>query len=348
MKLPYKKVVFEQEEYSVINVKYKEWDVPILLNYEDGEYIKNLNKKWKCTDRGLLYCTHEAHGALHEIYMHEIIMAKKMKESGHKLQYKPIVHLNRIGIDNRRENLLYDLQNKDNNKNIKKKKRIIELPEDCGFQVNDIPTYVWYLKPNDSHGERFIIEVDGITWKTASSKFLSLKYKLEEAKKFLRELKESKPDLFEEYCMNGEYTKLGKELMESYFEIVKEAGYEYNKKTTNRLTDLYLKECTEGLTSEEISLLHSNKLYNNSERITRRVIKPESSFNTKLLETTKLKQIPEYCYYKKATQSRGDYFVIEGHPKLEGRWQTSTSKFISTKNKLIETLAKLSKLNCIN
>lgn len=336
---PNTKVTYDKKQYNIIDVKYKEWEVPVLLNNDDGEYINGLNKKWKCTDRGLLYCTHESKsGAIHEIYMHEIIMARKMKDINQKLLQKPIIHINRIGIDNRRENLIYDLNNKNINKNIKKKKRIIELPEECNFQVDDIPTYVWYLKPNDSHGERFIIEVDNISWKTASSKSLSLKYKLEEAKKFLRELKEEKPELFEEYCMNGEYTKYGKELMNSYFEIIKKAGYNFKNKTTNRLTELYLKECISGLTPDEINLLRSQKLYNNPNRANRRLIQPE-------LTKYKLKGgMPEYCYYKKATDKRGDYFVVEGHENLEGRWQTTSSKFVSTGDKLKEMIKKLKDL----
>jgi hypothetical protein len=343
MKLPFNKVLFNGIDFIVMNILYKQWDIPILLNYEDGKYIKDLNKNWKCTDTGLVYCTHEHNGAMHEIYIHEVVMARKMKELGEQKEEKPIVHLNRIGIDNRRENLIYDVSNKDTNKNIKKKKRIIQLPEDSGIMPDDIPTYVWYLKPNDSHGERFTVEIGDVKWKTTSSVSLSLKYKLEEAKKFLRTLKEIRPELFEEYCMNGEYTKFGKELAESYFEIVQLAGYPIKTKSTNRLTDIYLKECTKKLTKEEKELLKEQKFENDNKKNIRRIVDSNVS-------KLKVLSMPKYCYYKKASsdQNRGDYFVVYGHPKQGNQvWQSSTSKILTTKIKFDLTQKYINELNLL-
>ena len=54
------------------------------------------------------------------------------------------------------------------------------------------------MKPNGSHGDRFMVEIGDVKWKTTSSKKLSLKYKLEEAKLFLRQLKRESPELFEQ------------------------------------------------------------------------------------------------------------------------------------------------------
>lgn len=336
----YTKIKVNDNDYMIMNIKHRDWNLPVLLDEKDGEYIISLNKKWKCTDRGLLYCTHESKGFSHDIYMHDIIIAKKMKESGMKLENKPILHINKIGFDNRRNNLIYDSVNKDISKNIKKKKRIINLPDDVGFNVDDIPTYVWYLKPNDSHGERFIIEVADVAWKTGSSKLLSLKYKFEEAKKFLRELKEERPELFDDYCMNGEFTQLGKQLYDSYYEIIKKVGYNNEEKSSDKITDMYLEEDLNGLTNEEINLLHSKTFYGNPERITRKIINPQL-LKKKCL---KIKGIPEFCYYKKATEKRGDYFIISGHPKLDSEWRTTTSKYISTKDKIKTLLLKIKEL----
>ena len=240
-----------------MNITHNNLNIPVLLDEKDGEYIKNSNKNWKITEKGQIYFTHEINGFFTDIYLHEIIMAYKQKD---KILKKPIIHINRINMDNRRDNLLYDITNDNISKNYKKKKRIIKLPQDAGFDVNDMPTYVWYLKPNDSHGERFIIEIGDITWKTTSSKGLSLKYKFEEAKKFLRELKLDKPELFNEYCMNGEYTKLGKMLYDSYYKIIAKVGFNNNEKSANNITDYYLKECTNGLSNDEIILLHSKNI----------------------------------------------------------------------------------------
>ena len=58
--------------------------------------------------------------------------------------------------------------------------------------------------------------------------------------------------------------------------------------------------------------------------------------------------IPKYCYYKKASETRGDKFVIERHPTLvsdgKRQWATPESKKFTTKQKfdlLIEKLREL-------
>ena len=60
------------------------------------------------------------------------------------------------------------------------------------------------------------------------------------------------------------------------------------------------------------------------------------------------KDIPKYCYYKPASESRGDMFVIDAHPGLlkhgKKNWSTTGKKGVSTKEKfdqLIERLAEL-------
>jgi len=335
MILPYAKIKLNNKDYVILNVTYKELNLPVLLDNIDGEYIKNSGKKWKSNDKGQIYCTHYINDVPNDIYLHEIIMARKQKDNNSKILKKPVTHINRINLDNRRENLIYDISTNNISKNGKKKKRIIELPDDAGFSVNDMPTYVWYLKPHDSHGDRFIIEIDNIAWKTASSKTLSLKYKFEEAKKFLRELKVDKPELFNEYCMNGEYTKLGKELYDSFYVLINKAGYDNTEKSQNNITDYYLKECLHGLSNDEIQLLHSKTFYGNPERITR---------NINDLKMIKLEGLPKYCYYNKASDNRGDCFVIKGHPKLKKEWRTTSSKSVSTKDKIKYVLTKIKEL----
>lgn len=55
--------------------------------------------------------------------------------------------------------------------------------------------------------------------------------------------------------------------------------------------------------------------------------------------------IPKYCYYRPASDKRGDKFVIDRHPKMEARqWATTESKAVSTKDKYQALLAKLREL----
>jgi len=92
-----------------------------------------------------------------------------------------------------------------------------------------------------------------MSWKTSSSSDFSLKYKLEEAKLFLREMLNSRPELLEEFSMNGDYTKEGKELLHSYYDIIHMCGYKHIQRfiPENNTFDL-LKENYNKLSRSEI------------------------------------------------------------------------------------------------
>lgn len=330
--LSYKKIRHINSYYAVMKVDYKEHSLPVVVDWDDINIIKKLNKKWRSNQFGFISCSHTYDDETKEVFLHEIIMAMKMKSENKKRTDKPIIHINRIGLDNRRENLIYDEVNKEFNKNIKKKKRTISLPDESGIDPSEIPTYVWYMKPNGSHGERFMVDVGNIQWKTTSSKQLSLRYKLEEAKKYLRQLMKARPDLFEDYSMNGDYTKDGNELMESYYEIVKKAGYDNIKEeepTKNTLD--YIKPGK--LTRKENSILKNQDLLNNDGK-KRRVINKLSNE-----DGVKPNDLPKYCYFRPENGNRGSYFIIDGHPKLNGKiWQTTSSKKVSTRDKFDDML----------
>jgi hypothetical protein len=228
--MDYQKIKYKNSNYAVIKIKYKNLDLPILLDWEHFPKIKNLNKTWRCNKQGFISTIHTYDGVDKEVFMHDIVMALKQKAEGKKPQDKAIIHINRIGLDNRAENLMYDTPDKNNHKNMRKKSRIITLPESSGINVDEIPTYVWYMKPNGLHGERFFIDIGNVQWKTTSSKRLSLRYKLEEAKSYLRNLKQTRPDLFDDYSLNGDFTKAGKDLINDYYTIVHKAGYTHIKR----------------------------------------------------------------------------------------------------------------------
>jgi hypothetical protein len=296
--MEYKKVTFNGKNYCVFIITN---NVPVVVDWNDFKIIYNLNKPWTQTNDSYI-CNDSC-------YLHEIIMALKSSDSMEDLDkfqfHTNIKHLNNIGIDNRRDNLLLksdEISYSDNNKS------------------DILPKYVSYVKPHGSHGERFVVTIGDLVWKTTSSKKASYRYKLEEAKKYLRELKHKKPELFYEDS--------------DVYKIIKKAGYEYQLNDC----DNNLEQIDDDLSSFEKKLLKTSKLLD---------VKRKKILFSKLPKSSGIKQsdIPEYCYYREATVTRGDHFIIEGHPELSKKWQTTTSKLISTQDKYSHMIAKIQELN---
>ena len=346
MNLNYRKVRYKNKYYAVVPIVYKSNLLPSVLDWDDFRILKNIKKTWKCSRSGFVSCSHTYNDVTKDVYLHEIVMSIKRKNEGKSKISRPIIHLNRIGLDNRKDNLIYDIPNKDKNKNIKKKKRIIKLPKSSGINPDDIPTYVWYMKPDKTHGERFMIEIGDIKYKTTSSKKLSLQYKLEEAKLFLRQLKKERPELFMEYSMNGDYTKDGIELLNTFYEIIAKAGYDHIQKSflKNKTTELLKPGIRKG--KEKRLLSEQGNLVNLSTNDKRRRV-----FNNIPKDSgIKSLDLPKHCYYRPAYKNRGDYFVVENHPlqiQSGGNkiWQTSSSKKLTTKEKYKQLVNHLKELN---
>ncbi|QKF93925.1 hypothetical protein QKU48_gp0467 [Fadolivirus algeromassiliense] len=256
----YKRVSYEGKDYAIFAINYKDTNVPAVLDWNDFIEIKKLNKNWRCNQNGFISCSHTLNGQTKDVHLHELVMILQNRDAGIKSPNKSILHVNRVGLDNRRNNLIYDTVNKDLNKNLKKKKRTISLPKNCGIRPDEIPTYIWYMQPDSSHGERFMVNIGDINWKTSSSNNLSLRYKLEEAKMYLRNLLKTRADLMQEYSMNGDYTREGKELLHTYYDIVHHAGAKHIKRfiPENNTLDL-LKTNYAGLSYEEQLLLKDKK-----------------------------------------------------------------------------------------
>lgn len=223
----YKHIFYNNNYYTVFKLKYKNLDIPVLLSFNDFKIIKKMNKNWKCNNLGFISYSYDFNGIKKDVYLHEIVMLIKNKDEGLKNLNKSILHINRVGLDNRRENLIYDIAGKESNKNCKKKSRTTELPKASGIDPNEIPTYIWYMRGDNTHGERFTVKIGDISWITTSSQDLSLRYKLEEAKMFLRNILKIRSDLYQEYCMNGDYTEEGKELLKSFYKLIHLVGFNH-------------------------------------------------------------------------------------------------------------------------
>jgi hypothetical protein len=93
-------------------------------------------------------------------------------------------------------------------------------------------------------------------WKSTSSKKVSLRYKLEETKKYLRYFKQINASLFEEHAMNGDLNKHGNDLLNSFYDIAFNTGFTYLTKINKEChTDSYLEQKLDGLSDIEKQLL---------------------------------------------------------------------------------------------
>lgn len=255
----YSKIEHNGSFYAIFKLPYnlnnKIQTVPVVLNWDTFLKIKPLDKNWHINDKGFVVTNHkyvdENIEKIREITLHDVVI----KISDGLIKSDSVLHINKLGVDNRRENLMYDTDDKIITKNIKKKARTICLPKECGILPNDIPSYIWYLKEDSTHGDRFVINVSDIVWKSTGSKKVSLKYKFEETKKYMRYLKNTRPDIFDDYSMNGDLNEEGVKLLNDFYNITEKVGIILNPEVKNKNTNKMLKENLDGLTEEEIYLL---------------------------------------------------------------------------------------------
>jgi hypothetical protein len=332
----YDRTVYNGEKLVVLKISYKgNWGthIPIIINERVFNVVRKFDLLWNISDKGVVYCTQQIGDDVKSVNLHDIV--KKIYE-GDRYIKKPIVHINRIGLDNRYENLIYDTPDKDINKNLKKKSRTIQLPKDSGINVENIPTYVWYLKSDDSHGDRFSVDIGDVLWKSTSSTLVSLKYKLEETKKYLRYLKKDRSDLFEDFSMNGDYNKEGLENLKSFYDIVIPLGYKLKPINKNSTTTQLLQEDLNGLTNFEVYLL---KNFNPSQTTDSCVRKRSCDYTNFIID-----KLPQYCKYSIGDNNCGEYFYIDNHPDYDGVWKSSDDKCTPLSTKLKELKYFLKKI----
>jgi len=210
----YAHVIYKDKEYTIMKVIFNDGFVKCLINKEDFVKIKDYTWHYSANH----YISHglQIDNKKKELYLHNFIMGrldfpgKGTKES--------IDHINRNGLDNRKENLRLVTQSAQNI-NQKQKERRIELPANSGVTVDEIPKHVWYIKANGAHGDRFGIDLktEGIKWKTTSAKNISLQDKLKSAKEQLQIYYAQFPHLNPN---NQDNNKEMEELTKSYEEIV--------------------------------------------------------------------------------------------------------------------------------
>jgi hypothetical protein len=243
----------------IINMPYKGANLPMILDKNVFDFIGK-DYDFYVNDALSVYTKLKSEEGYIDIPLHEIIMKyneKKGIKGGNNNMMPHIIHKNRINLDNRYENLMYDTIDKEITKNLEKKNRIINL-KGAGINANNLPSFVWYLKPDSSHGERFMVKLDTINWKSPSSRELSLRYKLEATKKFLRDKIKENPELLKKFSLNGDLNDVGLKLKTAYYNLIHQVGgskYKKYQMKENNSTLNILKEDLKGLSSYEKLLL---------------------------------------------------------------------------------------------
>ena len=164
-------------------------ELNFIIDKDDEEKVRS--RHWYAVTSGKYVGVHVTiEGSKKILMLHNFIM-NKLDFPG-KGAKESVDHINRNGLDNRKCNLRVVSQ-RIQNTNQKKRERRAQLPEG----ISSLPKHIWYIKPHGLHGDRFCIELktEGITWKTTSSKKVTIEEKLEQAKKKLEELYETYPYL---------------------------------------------------------------------------------------------------------------------------------------------------------
>lgn len=211
----YKEVSFSGKEYVVCFVETTGGNQPFVIDKEKLPLLMSY-PSWHVAAGEYIATSVTIEGKKKSLYLHNLVMGKLTFDG--KGQTSSVDHINRIGFDNRLENLRIVSQT-EQNLNQSKKPRSITLPEGCGIEPDSIPRHIWYVKASGGHGDRFAIEfkTEGLLWRTTSSKTVPLIEKLETAKAKLLEFYAVYPYLNPD---NPEIVVLHTSLLNSYSAIV--------------------------------------------------------------------------------------------------------------------------------
>ena len=189
----YRDEIIDGKVYVIGTLTSKGLDIEFIIDKEDEEKVRY--RQWYSHTNGkYVACGINTKDGRKVLYLHNFIMNRIIFPG--KGTTESVDHINRNGLDNRKENLRIVSQ-REQNLNQKQRTRRSELPADSGLTHDDIPMHVWYIKASGGHGDRFGIDMrtEGVKWKSSSSKTLSLVDKLEQAKTKLKELYEVYPYL---------------------------------------------------------------------------------------------------------------------------------------------------------
>jgi hypothetical protein len=184
----YKKVKYIDKYYYIGHIKSKNGLFRFIIDDEDSKNV--MERSWHISSAGYVVSYYSTEDKINQLLLHNFVM-NRLTFPGRGAA-ETIDHINRNPLDNRKENLRVVSQTEQNINQKKKVRSIVQLPEGCGIEPDDIPRHIWYVKANGAHGDRFAIELktENIVWKTSSSKKLTLLEKLSQANEKLAEFYE--------------------------------------------------------------------------------------------------------------------------------------------------------------
>jgi len=265
--MDYRGVKYNNKHYTVVKIKFKDDDILFVFDQHKLNTVLKYKKWYYRTSGGYISCSQYVNKIKKELYLHNLVVGKLTFEG--KGQLTSIDHINRVGTDNRLENLR-EISQTNQNFNQRKRRRIAKLPENSGLDIQDIPKHIWYIKPHGNHGPRFCVElkylpnVGKYVWKTTSSKKISLRVKLEQAKKHLRKMRKIYNEYFNRHRILIGYNASQEmvDLVQSYNEILMLSGYECFESNLIDVPDLrdQLRKNYNDLTEKEIELVKNVKV----------------------------------------------------------------------------------------
>lgn len=328
-------VEYNNKKYTVGFCSIGKENALFVIDYENRESITNT--KWHYNkETKYIYSSYiDNEGIVKYLYQHIYMIYGLTLEQDHAFS---IDHINQIGRDNRSENLR-KLTQSHQNINRGKLQRKIELPEGCGINPQDIPTNIYYRKPQGLHGDRFYVEIKytdpPFVKDSTSSKSIDLKTKLQQAILILEEYKKKNP----EYAILVDGIKdvdNRNDLRKSFNEILKLSGFPQEVIEQNLVP---VEDETEIIEDQEAQDLATQLIDQGYKNVT-------SSLPLNCGITPNM--IPKYCYYKPSKDKRGDKFIIERHPKLTEKgirqWATTESKSKTIKEKFDLLIEKIKSL----
>lgn len=315
---------------------------------QDTETLFVIDKSDK--DKIEYNCSYHDYVKIGHNYLHRHLIGEPFTGTNY------VDHINRITRDNRRKNLRVTTQTTQNH-NQYKKDRTIELPKECNISQKDLPTHIWLAKGDGEHGDRFVIEIKGLSdkfekgeyvWKSSSSSVYSLRVKLLMTILKLIEIRNKYPEI--KGITRIDY---GDELerrtsVEDFNNIICLSSYPSDIIEMNLVT----------FKTDIVDILFTPEEKSEAQRALH-IQTSGKKKESKLPHNcgVNFEDIPQYCYYsppkyKKDEDNnptniieRSDKFVIDRHPILlkSGirQWSTDGSRKKTTLQKFRDLLEKL-------